>query len=963
MKQTKILGLTMILLFSALILRGQGWRRFYTDTTQSSYGYDFIQSNSGGYMLNLGYYVYADTAWQGRTSSIIKTDFEGRVVRTLSIKTEMNGGKLIELSDSSIISVDNFAKITKFNNRGDSIWQRVLKRTLRFNDAVPAASYLYNGNYSIYPGVAYKSNHVLVFQNSNDSSAYLSNVRATDGQVIFTKKIAYKENAMDVFLDKTSSGYICLTSDTTRFFINYIDSLGNLVRRYQIQRRIGELYPYETKIKQVEDNNLLFIDPYLLFKVKPNGDSIWRKETYSSSLFYIYPNSPRYLENVDAVLTKSDSSYVILQNTSDRLRNYSDMLKISKFNFRGDSIWSKFITRSNWQFYNVGNKIIQSADGGFVISFRGASFVQNVATRLLQLIKVDSLGNIFTNYIRGKVINDTNTNCLIDSTDKQIKYNFIQLRKGNDIYYANSDINGNYEINVDTGIYTIKALPRSSLWENCTSTVTIPIPNFYTSDTVNFVMKSLSSCPLMQVDISNFNLRRCFNNNIQVKYCNHGTATAQNARIEVKLDSLLEYVSATRPLSNRNGQTLIFNLGNVAALDCGNFSITARVRCGDSTRIGQTLCTEAHIYPDTICNPPANWSGANVGVSGRCDRDSVRFLIKNTTGIPTSALRSIVVEDEIVFLNGTNNIPANATQTITLPANGRTWRLNQQQEPNNPRNALVTAVVEGCRVGTNGFSTGFVNDFPNNSGDPSVSTSCLPIVGSFDPNEKLAFPEGFKTQHFIEQNTPIDYQIGFQNTGNDTAFTVILRDTLDKSLDIATLNMGASSHAFTWDLVGKNVLIISFDNIKLVDSFRNEVASHGFVKFRINQKKDVALGTIINNQAAIYFDFNRPIFTNTTFHTVGKNVLRVSVESVVDKKTTIKVSPNPFSEHTTFELDPSVKTGIFELFDVNGRILRRETFDNNRFEFQKRDLPTGIFIFKISTVDGRLIGHGKVVAQ
>ena len=213
---------------------------------------------------------------------------------------------------------------------------------------------------------------------------------------------------------------------------------------------------------------------------------------------------------------------------------------------------------------------------------------------------------------------------------------------------------------------------------------------------------------------------------------------------------------------------------------------------------------------------------------------------------------------------------------------------------------MVTVTVEGCRVGTNNFSTNFANDFPNNSGDPTVSTSCLPIVGSYDPNEKLAFPEGFKTSHFIEQNTPIDYQIGFQNTGNDTAFTVILRDTLDKSLDIATLNMGASSHTFTWDLVGKNVLTISFDNIKLVDSFRNEAASHGFVKFRINQKKDVPLGTIINNQAAIYFDFNSPIFTNTTFHTVGKNVLRVSVESVVDKKTTIKVSPNPFSERTTF---------------------------------------------------------------
>ena len=167
---------------------------------------------------------------------------------------------------------------------------------------------------------------------------------------------------------------------------------------------------------------------------------------------------------------------------------------------------------------------------------------------------------------------------------------------------------------------------------------------------------------------------------------------SQNARIEVKLDSLLEYVSASRPLSNRTGQTLIFNLGNVVSLDCGNFSITTRVRCGDSTRLGQTLCTEARIYPDTICNPPANWSGANVVVNGRCDRDSVRFLIRNTSNVSTVPLRRIIIEDEIVFLNDNRSIAPNASQTIALPANGKTWRLNQEQEPNNPRNTVVSEI-------------------------------------------------------------------------------------------------------------------------------------------------------------------------------------------------------------------------------------------------------------------------------
>lgn len=971
MKQTKIGILMVILLLSAWVLRGQGWRRFYSDRIQSSYTYgdgNLVSSKNGGYIFGLASSADTNSVWSviGRFK-IVKTNFEGRVVRTLNIQSSLVYGKLIELSDTSLISVDNvdnFAVVTKLNSQGDSIWRCSLKRTIQLA-YVGAGSYLSNANYSYYVGVAHKGNDIFVFQNSSDSAAYLSKVNGINGQVVFTKKIAYKENAVDVFYDKASNGYLCLTSDVLGIFLNYVDSSGNVVRRHRVQGYNSNLYRSisNVKVKQVENNNLLFTDPYRLFKATPNGDSIWLKDTYFRSLFYTDTNSPRYTANSEGILTRDSNSYIILQNIYDAVSDYTEMMKISKFTLNGDSVWSKFITRGQWQFNNVGTHIIQSADGGFVVKFRGSYFTPSSVVGSIQLIKTDSLGNVFTNYIRGKVVNDLNQNCRIDSIDTNIPGCYIQFNKGNDAFYSYVGKDGTYEINVDTGVYIIKTVPYNRLWENCVPSVNVSIPNFYTVDTANFAIKALGNCPFMQVNLSNFGLRRCFSNDFYVKYCNQGTITAQNARIEVKLDSLLEYVSATRPLSNRTGQTLIFDLGNVASLDCGSFSITARVRCGDSTRLGQTLCTEARIFPDTICNPPANWSGANVVVSGRCDRDSVRFTVKNTTAIPTTGLRRIIVEDEIVFFNGTNNIPANGSQIIALPANGKTWRLNQEQEPNNPRSAFVTAVVEGCSVGSIVFTTGFVNDFRNNTGDPSVFTSCMPIGGSWDPNEKLAFPEGFKSQHFIEQNTPIDYQIGFQNTGTDTAFTVILRDTLDKSLDISTLQMGVSSHAFTWELTGKNVLTMTFNNINLVDSFKNEAKSHGFIKFRIHQKKDVPLGTVINNQAAIYFDFNSPIFTNTTFHTVGKNFLTVSVETVVDKKTTIRVSPNPFSEHTTFELDPSVKTAIFELFDLNGRLLRREKFNNNRFEFQKQDLPTGIFIFKIATLDGRLIGNGRVVVQ
>ncbi|MBL8964476.1 MAG: aldehyde dehydrogenase, partial [Phycisphaerae bacterium] len=49
---------------------------------------------------------------------------------------------------------------------------------------------------------------------------------------------------------------------------------------------------------------------------------------------------------------------------------------------------------------------------------------------------------------------------------------------------------------------------------------------------------------------------------------------------------------------------------------------------------------------------------------------------------------------------------------------------------------------------------------------------CLPNIGAYDPNDKQAVPVGYGPEHFIRAGDPLHYQIRFQNTGTDTAFTV-----------------------------------------------------------------------------------------------------------------------------------------------------------------------------------------------
>jgi uncharacterized repeat protein (TIGR01451 family) len=470
----------------------------------------------------------------------------------------------------------------------------------------------------------------------------------------------------------------------------------------------------------------------------------------------------------------------------------------------------------------------------------------------------------------------------------------------------------------------------------------------------------------MQVDVTTPRLRRCFNNNYTVNYCNTGTAVAVGAYVNVTLDSLLEFVSAGKPVTSRTGRVYRFNLGDVGINECRTFDIVARVRCGDSTRLNQTLCVEAKIYPDTICVPDNTlWSGASLLVSGTCQGDSVVFQVRNAGRTASAAAPSMVVENLNQTTFNLASLPVNGVFTRKFPSNGNTWRMIVNQEPNHPRSTQPTAFVEGCRRTTSlPFATGFAASFPNDDADISLDVDCQPIIGAYDPNDKIGYPLGTGVTKAIGQNQDIEYMIRFQNTGTDTAFTVVIRDTIDvANLDLLSIEWGASSHAYKPEIYNTNVVKFTFDNILLVDSFTNEPKSNGFVKFRIKQKKDVAFGTKIQNSAGIYFDFNDPILTNKTLHTVSKNIVSATIDASSTAYPTVKVFPNPSSDKMNFELtDRPLSNSTFELFDMLGKRVTVEEFNGKTFEFYRQSIPSGIYLFKISS-NNTIIGTGKLMIQ
>ncbi len=142
------------------------------------------------------------------------------------------------------------------------------------------------------------------------------------------------------------------------------------------------------------------------------------------------------------------------------------------------------------------------------------------------------------------------------------------------------------------------------------------------------------------------------------------------------------------------------------------------------------------------------------------------------------------------------------------------------------------------------------------------------VRGSYDPNDKKENHAGTITKLEVNRGNYLTYTIRFQNTGNDTAFNVVIRDSLDQQLQSADFEMVGSSHPYSFKIENNKNVTWTFANIDLVDSLQNEPASHGYITYRIKPKTNLAIGSTIKNNAAIYFDYNLPVATNTEVTTI-----------------------------------------------------------------------------------------------
>ena len=217
---------------------------------------------------------------------------------------------------------------------------------------------------------------------------------------------------------------------------------------------------------------------------------------------------------------------------------------------------------------------------------------------------------------------------------------------------------------------------------------------------------------------------------------------------------------------------------------------------------------------------------------------------------------------------------------------------------------------------------------------------------SFDPNDKLVNPSRNNNLTLFEED--LIYTIRFQNTGNDEAYDIIIRDTLDENSDPSTFRVLSTSHpnSLITAMEADQFLTFNFENIYLPDSTTNFDASQGYVSYLISPKEGLAEETLIENTASIYFDFNPPIVTNTT-ESVMVSELPTSIYNLGGEEgMKIEIFPNPVSENIFIKKEKS-ETLAYQITDVNGRLLKNGELIDETSNITFTKMNSGVYFIKI----------------
>ncbi len=966
-----------ILLFALLSFaqaNGQGWERIYGGSGQDV-AKALAATPDGGYVMT-GYY-------NGNTRLyLLKVDADGKLQWSKTFTgnmgaSRMEGFGVVSTPDNGFAiagyvdqdgpgALKRDIYLLKTDAFGNKLWDKTYGSSL--DDEARALIALPDGCFALtgFQNFAGSKENVFVLKTDpQGNTLWFNNFGATGNR----KKGLAIALALNGDFVVAGEHQPTITSSKDAYLLR-VGSSGNLIKEqtYEAVGAGGATGEDEARaLVATNDGNFVFAG---FSNIGPGGVGtiikvdgtlgaapIWQ-QLYANNDFYGLTKEPG-TGNLFGAGKRTSGTAVVLED-----------LNIMKMTPAGQMIWEAIVGRGG---LDIGYAVLPTRGGGIAAGFSEQS-ISPTGESYAYLVRTDAEGKVFTSYIQANIFRDFNNNCQPDVDETSLRNWIVKFENPYDTRYTVSNSNGDVYVEVDTGIYKVVLFPPNNYWKACDSVINVSIPNFYDTVSLDIPVRTVFDCARNEIDIITPILRRCSDNLYRVRYCNSGSVPSLNTQIRVVLDPMMSYQSSSISVDNILGDTLVFNIGTVDNGACKDFTVTAFLDCAGTTA-SQTHCVNAYISPNNFCDITSGWDGAIIATKAFCENDTVKMMVKNIgLGNMNGPLGYVIAEDVIMLTqpndpNNVFNLMAGQDLIVwTHPANGSTFRIIAQQSPGYPGTSYPTSAVEGCLSDTSTIepSLGFYTMFPEDDLNPFVETDCQESYETdYNPVRlKRGHPKGYDAaHHYVSPETDLDYLIQFRNTGADTVRQVIIRDTLSAALDPATVYPGASSHPYLFEMYGNGIVQFTLENANLPPGGG---ASEGFVKLRVAQKPNVPCGTIIFNSAAIYFDFQAPTMSNTTFHKVcefDSFIVITKTREIYIPNAQVKTYPNPATDYVNFEITGvDAKHFTLQLYDIQGRLIANLFYDNPMFQLYRHQLPAGSFIYRLAA-DGKPLAAGKLIVR
>jgi uncharacterized repeat protein (TIGR01451 family) len=693
----------------------------------------------------------------------------------------------------------------------------------------------------------------------------------------------------------------------------------------------------------LQNNNYAVTGAPSIINYTPNG---WNSIQFNLICTGIIDCSTTNTSIVQGYLSGSLTTLVYSTSTPNQIATYS--WSISSFDAFGNQLGTASIsTQANAYISNISQ--LNSVEACLI-----AVFTNGCIDTLCETFSLD-------NCISGTIFCDANGNNMQDSSETTISNAAIQIQVGGTLQTVYSNINGYYSYTYSSNSPIILNLNPNWLsalgYSSNLGAMTLLSQNCDTNQTFNIGINCGNGTTQQTycyggIVFCDANGNGQFDNNelplsgAPIVIYGSTSAVGSGINLTVYSDSngVFQYcgpVSNSQPGLNNTiiaGISTLWLSNNGFPLTSAYISLYGSLvpssnltpfplNCGGTTSSCADLWTTVTpwigYYQGTVATVKLNWGNYGPGSPG-----SYTLTLTYPAGV-------------------TVNTSSIQNSSYTIAGNTITWTLNSALSSFNNYDNITFNVPSGLTSQTPHYFTSTITPTGNLTDCSSLNNagSLLQLLGnSYDPNDKLVARPNETQQMFFNNVSYLDvdaiekltYTVRFQNTGTAPAQNIYILDTLSSNLNWSSFSLIESSHPMQVVNLGNGVLRFEFSQIWLADSTTNEEESHGHLVYSISENASVLgqAGIEIENTAYIFFDWNDPIVTNTTYNV---NQLIGGVEE--SNKTAFKIFPNPASSDLNLLGEGAFS---YQISDMSGRILLQGEVNESDI-IRIADLNAGVY--------------------